>query len=802
MKSLLCTTRTLTNKILFGTVSTVLAAAHNQTLTIGPNWSFSQNTQSLHIGNANADGRVVWESPSHAVNGPIELDIDGGTFKAGDANFNNLFASGVKVDVAAGAKLDLAGVSTSFVLEGFGTVTSSSGAPTLSFRGTSTFAGTLAGSLALDVGQNVTLTGTNTYSGGTTIESGNSLTLGGGGTAGSILGAIANSGDLIYDRSGVVTIHNLISGGGQVKYEGGATYLLNGAEAYSGQTVIQNAKVEIGNAQSLGDGRLAISNGELLATRTFTLAPNLIIGDGTTLAAAHNVVLTLDNLAFKSSGPVTIGEAGSDAAVVIEGTIVNAAAIEVRAGTLRAGDGTALNQALGGTFSSTTTVEAGAVIDWAGFGGTIRDLLGSGTVTNAGGMTITLLGGDFAGTITGNTALEINGPVILSGTNTYTRGTTIDSSAALSLGGGGTTGSIAGNIMNNGTLIIDHSNAFAETAAVSGSGSLMQRGTGTTTIDRAETYSGGTTIAAGELSIDRAAAIGSGQLDLSGGELLVTKSAALANALSVAGDATIAAATGTILALKFSDWSFDAHSITFGDDTNHGTVVWHTPAGGSGVVSGDVYTVDIHAGVLRAADANLGELLGPAESTTIDAGATLSMGSFGGAIGNLLGSGTLSGSSGAVLDIEGGHFAGQIKGDVTVEVLGNLEISGSNTFDGQYGLDEDGATLTLDHAAKQDIAFIDADATIVFTLGHRYSGTVSNFGQALHPTMDFAGIAFAHASEHFHNGVLTITDGTHSEHVHLAGTFSNASFALSDDHHGGTDVNFTGTTDIADFGLG
>jgi autotransporter-associated beta strand protein len=558
--------------------------------------------------------------------------------------------------------------------------------------------------------------------------------------------------------------------------------------------------VQIGNAQSLGTGSWQLFNGELVATRDITMAVPGSVTAASTLAAAHDKVLTLDNLSFDSTSAVTIGDVGNDGAVVVEGGFAGPVSVDVRFGALRAGDGSALTDMLGSADTS-TTVEAGAMIAWAGFGGTIGNLFGAGTVTNADGATITLLAGDFAGVIAGNSVLQIDGGVILSGASTYTGGTFVDSGGALALGNGGTTGSVVGSIVDNGVLIIDHSNAFAETAAISGAGSLIQRGAGTTTIDRAESYSGGTTVAAGELSIDRAAAIGSGPLDLAGGELLVTKSAALTNSLSVAGDATIAAATGSALSLSFSDWSFDAHSITFGDDNNAGTIVWHTPAGGDGVASGDQFTVDIHAGTLKAGDANLSELLFPAQNTTIDAGATLNVGAVGTAIGNLLGSGKLVGSGGTTLQIRNGDFAGQINGDIaTVEVAGALRVSGSNTFTGQYEL-AGGSSLTLAHAATQDVAFF-GDATLVFTLGNAYGGTVSNFDLKVGQTMDFAGLAFAQASEHFHNGVLTMTDGTHTERVHLAGTFSDASFALSDDHHGGTDVNFTGTTDSAYFGLG
>ena len=47
----------------------------------------------------------------------------------------------------------------------------------------------------------------------------------------------------------------------------------------------------------------------------------------------------------------------------------------------------------------------------------------------------------------------------LTGANTYTGGTTI-SAGTLPLGNGGTTGSVAGNIVDNGALVFNRSNAL------------------------------------------------------------------------------------------------------------------------------------------------------------------------------------------------------------------------------------------------------------------------------------------------------------------------------------------------------
>ncbi len=62
----------------------------------------------------------------------------------------------------------------------------------------------------------------------------------------------------------------------------------------------------------------------------------------------------------------------------------------------------------------------------------------------------------YAGAISGTGSLTKNGAgtLTLTGDSTYTGGTTINA-GTLQLGSGGTTGSIAGNIVNNGVLAVN-----------------------------------------------------------------------------------------------------------------------------------------------------------------------------------------------------------------------------------------------------------------------------------------------------------------------------------------------------------
>ena len=82
------------------------------------------------------------------------------------------------------------------------------------------------------------------------------------------------------------------------------------------------------------------------------------------------------------------------------------------------------------------------------------------------------------------------GTSILTGTNTYSGGTTI-TAGTLQLGNGGVTGSIVGNVVDNGVLEFNRTDAGLNLAGnISGAGSVIQAGTGTVTFRGTNTYGG------------------------------------------------------------------------------------------------------------------------------------------------------------------------------------------------------------------------------------------------------------------------------------------------------------------------
>ncbi len=781
---------TIANKLFMQGNDITFAAAHGAVLDLNSAQPWSLNIQNIHFGAAGADGTVVWHTGpagGAVVNQAYNIAVDGGTLKGGgDFFFPALFQSNTgSVTVAAGAVLDINGIVNNpplnfHHLHGAGTIANSGALTTLQVFGDS-FSGTIRDAIAVGIFNNtVTLSGTNTYTGGTTVTANGTLQLGAGGTTGSVAGTIlVGSGSaVIYDHSGSFVDTNVISGAGKVTFEGGANTTINQASTYTGGTTTQSGSFSIGDGGAFGSGALTLGSGSsIIATTDETLGVSMMTMTGTTtFAAAHGKTLT--NVAAGTTwigdgtqqGPVhtIFGDAGHDGTVVwntggasllkqyLQDTV------EVQAGTLKAGDGNfyfLLSYGLG------VTVDSGATIDTNGFNTKILNLTGAGSVIGHGGTTVNLLGGAFAGAIAGAVGVQIDNSVVLTGTNTYTGGTVIDALSALSLGQGGNGGSVAGDIVDNGSLFFDHANTMTVTAAISGTGDVNQYGLGKTVINRAESYSGGTNVLAGQLSIGEADAIGSGALTLDGGGLVTTATMAITNALLMSDDVTIAASKGTTLTMNAgAPWSLDASnpaSLTFGESAHKGTVVWMSPVG-SAVTGSSGYSLTIAGGTLKDGDGALNTLTFGAESTTVGAAGTLDLAGANLSVNDLLGSGLVVDSgAAATLHIYGGAFSGALNGPLALDISGSVTLTGGGSYTAAIVI-EQGSTLDLADTKVRAVTFTNYNSTLNVIEGAGKAETVN--------------VALA--------GGDTVTGGAGNE------TFNLTSFALSDriDGGGGNDV--------------
>ncbi|MCT4706430.1 autotransporter-associated beta strand repeat-containing protein [Enterobacteriaceae bacterium H16N7] len=198
---------------------------------------------------------------------------------------------------------------------------------------------------------------------------------------------------------------------------------------------------------------------------------------------------------------LTLNGDATDIRAVNDLTLASSPVINVNNGaTLRSGDST--TQAGQATIHNYNIATAGAA-SLVSFDGT-ADQTYRGVISGTGGME------------------RINGGnTILLGDNTYTGNTLIGNGSELTLGAGGTVGSLSEttNITDNGILTVDHSDDVALNGVISGSGAFRQTGSGITRLGGNNTYAGATNVEQGTLLIN-GVQTGTGQTTVMNGSTL------------------------------------------------------------------------------------------------------------------------------------------------------------------------------------------------------------------------------------------------------------------------------------------
>jgi outer membrane autotransporter protein len=676
------------------------AAAAPGTLTLtGPSPSLTLGaTGGLVFNHTNTAGYVF----TPGITGAGKLSTYNGTTIL---TANNNYTGGTTI---AGGTLQLGNGGTSGAI--VGNVANNG---TLNFNRTDsvTFAGLISGSGV--VNQNGTgatiLTANNTYTGGTAITAG-TLQLGNGGTTGAIVGNVANDGALVFNRSNTLALAGQISGSGSVSQIGTGTTVLTGDNTYTGGTTISAGTLQLGN----GGGSGAIlgnvtHKGALACNRSDTVAfPGLISGSGAVnQIGAGTTILTADNTytggTTISAGTLQLGNGGTSGAilgnVVDNGALAfNRSDVQTFAGQIsgsgvvnQIGTGTTILTA-NNTYTGGTAISAGTL--QLGNGGTTGAILGD--VANNGALTFNRSDVQtFVGQISGGGVVNQigTGTTILTADNTYTGGTTI-SAGALQLGNGGTTGSILGNVVDNGVLAFNRSDTMTLAGQISGSGVVNQIGTGTTVLTGNNSYTGGTTIAAGTLQLGSGGASGAIVGNVANNGVLAfnrSDTFALPGQISGSGAVNQMGAGVTILAAD--------NTYTGGTTVSAGTLQLGN-GGTSGAILGDV----ANNGTLTFNRSDFqtfpGQISGSGMVNQIGAGTTILTADNTYTGGTTISAGTLQlgngGVTGAILgDVENNGaltfnrsdvqtFAGQITGSGAVNQIGagTTILTANNTYTG------------------------------------------------------------------------------------------------------------------------
>ncbi|MFI5014047.1 MAG: autotransporter domain-containing protein [Hyphomicrobiales bacterium] len=718
-------------------------------LLVGPN-TYSGGTTVAGFLTVGSDTVGVPGAITSSAIGTGLLTIDGGVLRAGGnftiANATEITSNGALID-ANGHIFTLSGT----IGDGSGTPAGflrifNTGGGTVVLSGANSYSGgTLFDSGRLGIGNSSALgTGTLTMANGTALqfEAGglnvpNNIVFGGTCITG-LLGS-APHGCALFSTSATIdtqgftdTLSGVISDGtltapGSLIKTGTGTLILTGANTYSGGTLLGQGMLGVGSGQALGTGTL---------TMNFNTTLQFVAGG---LNVPNNIVFgfidpTIDTQGFTDTLSGVISDAAPVGRIPAASSVFGGSLAKIGTGTLIL---TGANTYSGGTFLDFGTIGVGnsqalgtgplamradTTLQAEGNGfnvGNAISLNGNGNF-DTNGFSLTLSGAisDFVLVPVGGVAAPSElilispgsltklgaGTLILTGTDSYTGGTTI-SAGTLQIGNGGTTGSIIGNVVDNGTLAFDHSDAVTFPGNVSGTGGLTQLGTGVLTLSGTNSYSGATFVSAGTLQAGGAGAfpnasaftvMGGATLDLSGFNETI-------GSLSGAGKVTLGSAT-----------------LTTGNDGTSTTF--------SGVISGSGGLTKIGAGTFFLTGAST--YTGP---TAINGGILDVTGSVVSTVsinngGTLKGNGTVGGiiaNSGST--VAPGNSIG------TLNVSGNVAFGPGSTYQAEVNAAGQGdkiiaaGTATLTGGTVQVLAanglYTPADRYTILTANGGVSGT-------------------------------------------------------------------------------
>ena len=174
------------------------------------------------------------------------------------------------------------------------------------------------------------LTGDSSYLGGTTITAG-TLQLGNGGTSGSISGDVINNATLAFDRADTVIFDGKISGNGSITQIGaGMTQLTGDSSNFAGTTTVSNGTLSVDGV--LGGVVSAQAGGTIEGTGT--IKGDATIGAGTLAGRQGNVLNFSSNLKLSNASNVNVSLGAPDTST----GMFNVAGNLTLAGTLNISD--------------------------------------------------------------------------------------------------------------------------------------------------------------------------------------------------------------------------------------------------------------------------------------------------------------------------------------------------------------------------------------------------------------------------------------------------------------------------------
>ncbi|ULU24216.1 autotransporter-associated beta strand repeat-containing protein [Dyella terrae] len=671
-----------------GAVSLSNTGANNVMLTNGGPLTLGNVT--VGNGSLSLSGNGISQSASTAITqaasaGSITLNSGSAIALANTGNnfTGALSATGTAISLYNASNLTLGAINASgplLLCSGGNIVQTGTG-----FIATPRMAGTSTGAMTLTSSNNSIAQLSNIAANGFSLTNGSALSVVGhvdGGSGGTSVSTTSGTLDISPASTvGTGTGTVALGAAGALSIEGavnGNAVTLNAA----GNTVLAGTMSASGaSGTTINSGTLQVGSGGTTGTLTGNVTNN------TGLIFNHS-----DNVSYAGaiSGSGSLTQQGTGI-LTLTGDNTYSGVTTINAGTLAlTGSGSIasssiVNVASSGTLDISTTTS----------GASISSLGGSGNVTlGQQSLTLTAVNGPFYGVISGTGGLTVlNGPIFLTGNNTYTGLTTIGSAGFVWVGGGGQTGSIMGDVANDGAFEFDLTSNYTYGGIVSGAGQLVLQGTGTVTLTGINTYSGFTWIGTGTLALSGSGSIANSSfVDVNDSVFDISGTTAGASITSLTDNGSVVLGQRT---LTLNNASGDANSNFSGTISGSGGVALQNGTetfsgvntySGITAINGGTLALSGSGSIASSSDVNV------ASAGTLDISTTTN----GASISSLDGSGNITlGQQSLALTAANGSFSGVISGSGGVTLQAGAEtLTGNNTYTGATTIGSPG-TLTL-----------------------------------------------------------------------------------------------------------
>jgi autotransporter-associated beta strand protein len=713
-----------------GTATIVVAGSGTVVLTLSNDYSGSWNLSSgtleishnTRLGNSGNDitfsGGILAasEDVSLPTTRTITLSTSGGTMQV--ASTKTLTVAGVIV--GSGGALTKTGAGT-LILNAVNSYTSGTviNEGTLRLGGSNRLADSGAVTLANTAGAVLDLNGMTETIGALS---------GGGAFGGNVtLGAGALT---VNQASNTAYYAGIISGSGSVTKAGSGTLTITRLHTYTGGTTVTGGTLIADAANVLPDtGAVSVNGGTLTIAAPGSLQPVEIVGAVTLVSGAINVgtnrklrgtsfAVQSGSISGDLTGTATLTKSGAGI-VVLTGNDDYTEGTNINAGRLRLGMSNVLANSGAVTLSNT----AGAELDLDDMTDAIGTLSGGGAsggnITLGSGALTVLQASDetYSGIISGGGSFTKTGTfeLTLAGVNTYTGGTTVGN-GTLTLGAGNVLADSGAVTVSGGTLVFTNSETVGPvtltggsiagvyfgtvltgssytvlsgtiSGTLGGSAALVKNGTGVVTLTSSGSYSytGGTTINAGTLTLGTADVLpDTGAVTVAGGTLNLQGGSEWVGAVTL----TSGSITGSLFSFSLTGTSYAVESGTIARTLAGSGALTKSTGGTVSLNEANTYSggTTINAGTL--AMGSFGRLPGTG-SVTI-AGGTLSIGNSFNSVGPvILTSGSITGTgftlNGVSFDVRSGTVTAKLGGSgsaLTKTTAGMVTLSGANTYTG------------------------------------------------------------------------------------------------------------------------